>query len=692
MTNEEKKKTSALPVALLLLLVAGGILASGWFGYSFYTRKKQEKAQRIVEEQKKAEIEKAVLGLLKEATSLSDDKKHEEALAKVEEALKQNPKHEEARKMQAKVSTAIDLEQLIPVKKLAEVRWAAAKNLVPGQGFEALLKAVEGMFSESESLYNAKDYKNAKTKYQAVAAECERLMSVDSDRQLARGARDESDKAQEAAKQAKAEDEAKQMWADAIAKDKEATASFENGEFVKASEAWKVAAKTFADAAVFASGTLAVRAVEKTYNEVLATAKNGILEAFGGQKWVQTKAIADAGRQLAAGQKWAEAVAAWTAATAALKDAIKTAVVEEARDRMQKSYKAAMTGVEATLTECQGARKNDKKKIPLLQAAIETLDQVRTNADYGLLTADDHKALDKTLMALHCEKFYFRFPDLVQIDQPVAVSLTGLGAGCSEAITAQQKAVAEMDGFVEVKTRKAGIVLRLIPAGTFTMGKSPRDDADRDEMPRHKVVLKRPFYMATCEITQDQWVKISRKDNPSHFTTKNSGSLPVDSVTFDKAAAFCDWLCDEEGVPHGTYRLPTEAEWEYACRAGVETTFYTGNNDADLLRAGWFQINSGKAPHPVGQKAPNAFGLYDMHGNVWEWCSDGARAFTAAEVTDPTGPTDGFTMVTRGGAWNDAADRCRSANRGWARKRNLQSYDLGLRVIRVLPEEVPAKE
>ena len=150
-------------------------------------------------------------------------------------------------------------------------------------------------------------------------------------------------------------------------------------------------------------------------------------------------------------------------------------------------------------------------------------------------------------------------------------------------------------------------------------------------------------------------------------------------------------MCALEGVPVGTYRLPTEAEWEYACRAGTDTPFVAGENAVDLMRVGWMKDNSGKKTQPVGQKAPNAFGLYDMHGNVWEWCSDGARLFTTETVTDPVGSADGFTMVTRGGAWNDEAEYCRSANRGWARKRNLRSYDLGLRVIRVMPPEIVDK-
>lgn len=691
MTNGEKKKISALPIILLVLLILACTGAAGWFGYSFYARKQQDKRAKIAEEQRKAQVAKEVADLLKSAKTTYEENKREEALAIVEQALRKDPQNAEARKWSAEMSEAIDLEKLIPVKKQAEVKWASARTLAPGQGFAEQLKKTEAAFAESEKLFSSKDYRKAATNYQAVATESERLLGLDVERQQARGFREESDKAHDAAGQAKAEEEAKQLWADARGKDKEATAAFENGEFGKASDAWKASGKIYSDAAVFSSGTLAVRAAEKSFNDVLATARAGLLDAFGGQKWTDTRALADTGRKLAGDQKWADAVAAWGNAADALRDAVKFAEVEEARDKIRKEYNAAMTGAGASLAECQKARKTDSARISVLQGAISTLEKVRESASYGLLGGDEHHGLDRMLKNLHREKFYFRFPDLVQVDQPREVSTVALAPGSSEARAAQQKAVVDMDAFLEVKTRKTGIVLRLIPAGRYAMGRGPNENGDKDEMPRHNVVLTRHFYMATFEVTQDQWAKAGVKGKPSHFAGEGRGEAPVESVSFEKAAQFCAWLCDAEDVPRGTYRLPTEAEWEYACRAGTDSSFYTGLNRNDLARAGWFGENSGKMTRPVGQKAPNAFGLYDMLGNVWEWCSDGARDYASTEVNDPAGPTDGWTMVTRGGSWRDESHYCRSANRGWARKRDLESYDLGLRVVRVLPPE-PRRE
>lgn len=687
MTNGETKKKSSLPIILLVLLILGGLGAGGWFGYSFYARKQQEKKDKIAEEQRKADIAKEVSALLKSARATYDEKRREEALAIVEKALKKDPNHAEARQWQAEMSEAIDLEKLIPVKKLAEIRWAATKSLAPGQGFGDLLKKVEDQYTESERLFGIKDYKNAKTNYQSVAADCERLTALDADRQQARSSRDESDKAREAAEKAKAEEEARQVWTDARDKDKEAIAAFENGEFPKAGETWKISTKLYGDAAVFSAGTRAVRTVETKYGEVLATAKAGLLDSFGGQTWVDTKSLAAKGGRLSGEQKWAEAVVTWTAAVASLQDAIKTAWVEEARDIMRKEYTAAMATVGASLDECLKAAKSDTSKIKVLQGDIVTLEKIKAAASYGLLSDDEHSALDAMLVKLHREKFCFRYPDLVQVDEPRDVPVSDLAAGSVEALAAQKKAVVDMDASIEVKTRKTGMVLRLVPAGTFGMGRGSKENGDKDELPRHQVVMTRPFYMGIFEVTQDQWEKSRVEANPSYFAGEGRGAAPVEGVTYEKAVEFCNWLCDQENMPRGTYRLPTEAEWEYACRAGTDSRFYNGNVRADLDRSGWFDRNSDKKTHPVGEKMPNAYGLYDMHGNVWEWCSDGAHTYTAAAASDPVGPASGFTVSNRGGSWRDEADICRSANRGWARRKNLSSYDLGLRVMRVVPPE-----
>ena len=202
-----------------------------------------------------------------------------------------------------------------------------------------------------------------------------------------------------------------------------------------------------------------------------------------------------------------------------------------------------------------------------------------------------------------------------------------------------------------------GMKFKLIPAGEFTMG-SPEDDPDRvsDETPR-RVQITKPFYLGIYEVTQEQYEKVMG-ENPSRF---KDPSRPVEQVSWKDATAFCAKLSETER--RSTYRLPTEAEWEYACRAGT-TTRHSFGDDLDPQYA-WFRDNSDGGSHPVGQKRPNAWGLYDMHGNVREWCRDRyASSYQADPSTvDPAGPATGSNRVARGGGWYVTPEYCRSANR-----------------------------
>ncbi|NLW85679.1 MAG: SUMF1/EgtB/PvdO family nonheme iron enzyme [Planctomycetes bacterium] len=219
--------------------------------------------------------------------------------------------------------------------------------------------------------------------------------------------------------------------------------------------------------------------------------------------------------------------------------------------------------------------------------------------------------------------------------------------------------------------------LVLIPAGRFMMG-SPSNEKDRDgdEGPQRQVTISKPFYMGVYEVTQAQYEAVMG-NNPSHFKGANN---PVEQVSWNDATEFCRRLSQRTGK---TVRLPTEAEWEYACRAGTTTRFYYGD-DPDYRQLGeyaWYNTNSNSRTQPVGQKRPNAFGLYDMHGNVYEWCSDWfADSYANANNTNPTGPASGSRRVLRGGSWICYPRLCRSALRYWFSPVHRGSY-YGFRVV-----------
>jgi formylglycine-generating enzyme required for sulfatase activity len=222
-----------------------------------------------------------------------------------------------------------------------------------------------------------------------------------------------------------------------------------------------------------------------------------------------------------------------------------------------------------------------------------------------------------------------------------------------------------------------------IPPGEFWMG-SPEDEPGREdvESPRHRVRLTKGFHMQTTPVTQAQWEAVTG-NNPSHF--KNAGpNAPVEMVSWNDVQEFIRKLNQREGT--GRFRLPTEAEWEYACRAGTETAFCNGpitdltGPDPNLEKVGWFNKNSRGTTHPVAQKQPNSWGLHDMHGNVWEWCRDWFGEYPGGPVIDPTGPETVAARVLRGGGWYYDASYCRAASRVSYTPDN-RNYTVGFRVV-----------
>ncbi len=233
------------------------------------------------------------------------------------------------------------------------------------------------------------------------------------------------------------------------------------------------------------------------------------------------------------------------------------------------------------------------------------------------------------------------------------------------------------------------IPLTKIQSGTFQMGS---EGELASSQPVHQVTVT-AFTMSVCEITQGQYAALTGL-RPSNFT--GDDNLPVEMVTWFDAIRFCNKLSDAAGLDRcytdefkgvcdfskNGFRLPTEAEWEIACRAGTTTAFYFGDNQSDLTYNGWFTSNSKFSTHPVGLKTANPWGLYDMHGNVSEWCNDWYDKYSEASLTDPTGPaTDvNAARVTRGGRYDSSAGDCTSARRGYKSPGEKGKY-WGFRVV-----------
>ncbi len=259
---------------------------------------------------------------------------------------------------------------------------------------------------------------------------------------------------------------------------------------------------------------------------------------------------------------------------------------------------------------------------------------------------------------------------------------------------------------VPVSGSRPDIPFVSIPGGSFRMGSDwEYDDSNpdkgkglfTDETPFRTVTIS-TFLMSSCEITQG-WFRKVTGSSPFHFA--GDDNLPAEKVSWRDAASFCNALSDLDGLDRcydihtaacdmakNGYRLPTEAEWEYACRAGTVSVFSAGDSiDVDGIQspsldiAGWYYANSGVKTHPVGKKEPNAFGLFDMHGNVWEWTNDRYGPYDPSGITNPIATLGGAGYVIRGGSWSCFPYNCRSARRTWYDPEG-RYYGIGFRIVR----------
>lgn len=279
---------------------------------------------------------------------------------------------------------------------------------------------------------------------------------------------------------------------------------------------------------------------------------------------------------------------------------------------------------------------------------------------------------------------------MLRLYRLVVAAVLSLHMACL--IAAEDFALKENNGEGKTQTiaNSIGMTLRLIPAGEFMMG-SPKNDEKQyvGYETQHRVKLSRPFYLGTTEVTQRQWTAVMETEPwKGRDHVKEAADHAATYISWSNAVEFCRRLSKKEGK---VYRLPTEAEWEYACRAGTSTRYGFGNDESKLADYAWFYKNAADIDeffaHQVGRKRPNAWGLYDMHGNVGEWCGDwfGADYYDKSPGADPKGPATGSERIYRGGTWISNARRCRAANRGWHAP--YGHYSIGFRVVLVPSSE-----
>ena len=341
------------------------------------------------------------------------------------------------------------------------------------------------------------------------------------------------------------------------------------------------------------------------------------------------------------------------------------------KQNSEKSLKLCLDSASLMLENAEKLNKNNITAYRKCSASIQLIVDFTYSSHYQYISkrAKDYLAEFIARAVEYQKKLDPPLPSDLVVERDIRhASLSGLAPGSLAAQTRQRNWAIKLGMPLEVKSKKAAIRLRLIPPGIFMMGSPVKEGKRNNDEKQHRVILSQPFYCGKFEISQKQWKRVMGT-NPSYFKDDNE-KFPVEQVSWKDCQAFLKKLCELEEVPQGTYRLPTEEQWEYACRAGTTTAFYYGNIlDSSMAK---FKDRNPASTLATGSFKANAWGLYDMHGNVWEWCMN-------CYNSSPD-------RVIRGGSWNTYAKDCRSAARVkyWSKFRfNI----LGFRIIRVIYQQ-----
>ncbi len=602
------------------------------------------------------------------------------ALAKV---LADDAQNTIALSLQKRIEESAGLETVVPVKSNAQLSYDKAQKLDPNNGFGKRQEELKLQKTTADEFYSQKAYGQALTAYQKVFSSCQSLMSLEQHRQSAFAARSSCDRKQHEADDVNASEDAKTLYDGAKALQDEGASELNEGQFPSAKSKFDAAGEEFTKAVTYAQGEQRVRAAKEAYESAWAKVskeERDALPSQGGKAWEEAQALLQAARN---GRDVAARVGGYESALGALKKAL-----EYLKPILQIEVLAEGQSVPATVS-CNRQTWTTPLNLSLkpdqeYSFEITYRSEKKRYKKQTITLRADWKGKKAHRLTLEEQTLPGTFEE---VTNAAYAPLTGLASVSREAQERQKQAAQTTGWPLEIRSEKTGIVFRLVPAGSFTMG-SPSGESgrDNDEGPQRRVTISKPFYMGKFEITQGQWKRVMG-NNPSYF--KNAGDdAPVESVSWDDCQVFVKKLCEMEGLPEGSFRLPTEAQWEYACRAGTETALCNGaltstsGRCRNLDAVGWYNENSGQTTHPVGQKTPNAFGLHDILGNVWEWCEDwyGENYYANANHQDPQGPNSGDRRVLRGGSWYYIARYCRSADR-LRTNPDLRYINIGFRVV-----------
>ena len=367
-----------------------------------------------------------------------------------------------------------------------------------------------------------------------------------------------------------------------------------------------------------------------------------------------------------------------------LQNQVRTAITEQqaAAQRLAQvaqQVDAAAQGVQAAQSTLDTLQQGTDERLTALQSRLEPAIADQQAAGRRLAQIEDQVFTAITRQQAATQRLTELAGQVESVTRDLREARSELDAAREEIAalaTASPAAAADDTEPPRTWTNSLDMAFALIPAGSFEMGS---DSGDADEQPVHTVTISKPFYIGQFEVTQAQWHAVMESD-PSQFA--GDPSRPVESISWNDARAFIAKLNAME--PGKTYRLPTEAEWEYAARAGSAAAYAFGDDPAQLDAYAWYTDNADNTTHPVGEKRPNAWGVYAMHGGVWEWVQERYGAYPSEAATESVGPPPGNRRVIRGGSWLASAEDCRAASRSHAHPA-FRGAHVGFRLVRTVP-------
>ena len=623
----------------------------------------------------------------------------------------------------------VALAEVLRAQKAAELAWQSVRGLDRGQGFGGILDAIDRIRPQGKQFYEKSMYAEAKQAFDSTVERCGALATREQQRQAARQAGIAAGAAAAGAEGAGTQAKAKPFWDKAVALSTQAASAFAEGRFPEARDLWHQGAQEFVRASATVAGAATVTAARAAFGAAMQQHDRAVLEKWGGAAWAKVaEALAQAEQ---AGSDFAKAAVAYQQAKDLLPEAAAQAkqamsdqrrvvlaaksrcdaAAAKARDAQAATYaQAAWESARQAAAQAEAAYKDERYPVASQEWDAAAKQYAEAEKQAASAQFERHLAGARALLALgRCGDALQRLRPALAMRprdeaalavmqeirkklQPTVYGRWPFDAG--EAARRRDETAASLGVQKDLAVPLGGGVtlkLTLIPAGKFIMGSPLTEDGRQtDEGPRREVAIRTPFYLSVTEITQAQWEAAMGKGPwEGKAYAKAAGDHAANYISWDDAMAFCAKVSQVVDMP---VRLPTEAQWEYASRAGMAAPFCYGADPtcARLGDCAWWAANAEQAgrrhPQPAGVKAPNAWGLYDMHGNVAEWCRDwyDADYYAQRVAEDPTGPLSGSLRVLRGGSWRSAGACTRHAKRDKG-ARDARSGEGGFRVAAWLP-------